>query len=555
VPGIYRSTRASGVDTLSRYDVTTLAFEESVTDVTSPVVVDGKLWGVGTGSRAGTLVRLNVDDVTDVLDTVSVPGLTEWSASYLPYTFFSASTSQVFNNQQPDPDEIDIRVRCRKADWSEARTSTLLSRKLGGGFSLSTINPYQVLLVSGEFRFGIRTGATGYQATETAANLGCVNGEWRWLRFTYNNTSYDNDNPTAEWRRRFWSSDDGTTWTQVSYSTLAGGGALDTGAASTELRVGNETENGSGWDGDISHVVAYDENDDLIHDLALVDLGSPLTGSNSWTASTTGETWTAGSGINPAGTGYGYTLSGDGTSLFLASRNSPWDNQTRDRLRDVEILQKRDATTGALEWQVDGYDCNWQPSSAVDDGTYTYVVAGETVSSANRQVTRLDTTDGTQVDDLTWTGSDSKNRLIRIGDITFIPDNGIRKFDFTAATTTLIVTAANTNDIESDGEFLYQVESGFGTAEINKYEDDGTVLQTLSVNVAFAELIRYDTRIYTTGRATSAGLLAVDTDITTTPTTAFLSNTDPLTGLAVLYENPPAPPGALSGIFVGAVVF
>jgi len=551
VAGVYRSTQASGVDTLSRYDPTTLAFQESITDVTSPVVVDGKLWGVGTGSRAETLVRLNVDDVTDVLETVAVPGLTEWSASYLPYETTSASGAQVSTTQQPDPDEIDVRVRCRREDWSEARTSVLFSRKSGGGFGLTTINPYQVLLVSGEFRFGIRTGGVGYRATETAANLGCINGEWRWLRFTYNDTSYNNDNPTAEWRRRFWSSDDGVSWTQVSSSALTPGGALDTGTTSTELRVGNETENNSGWNGDISHLIAYDQDDSLIHDLALVDVGSPVSGANSWTATSTGEPWTAGSGINPAGTGYGYTLSGDGTSLLLASRNTPHDFQTRERLRDVEILQKRDATTGALIWQVDGYDCNWQPSAALDDGTYVYVVAGRLVATLNQKVTRLNSSDGTQVDDLSWTGSNSENRMARIDDLLFVPADGVVKFDFSTATVTTIVTAVSTNDIATDDEFIYQVESAVSNGEINKYQTDGTLLQTRNVNAAFAGLVRFDTKVYTTGDFTSQGLLVVGTDITGSATTALLTNTDPLTGLAVLYQNPPTSPG----IFVGAVVF
>ncbi len=550
--GVYRSTQASGVDTLSRYDPNTLAFLESITDVTSPVVVDGKLWAVGTGSRADTLLRLNVDDVTDVLDTVSVPGLTEWSASYLPYTSFSGTSSQVLTTQQPDPDEIDIRVRCRREDWTEARFTYLLSRKNGGGNSVNVISPYRVSLNSGTFTWGIRSGGTAYTATETTANLGCVNDEWRWLRFTYNDASYGGDNPTAQWRLRFWYSTDGINWT-LQKSTTVGGAALDTGAASTELRVGNETENDTGWDGDISHVYAYDENDALIHDLALADLGSPSSGANAWTASTTGEPWTAGSGINPAGTGYAYTLSGDNDSLLLASRNTGFDFQARDRLRDVEILQRRDATTGALIWQVDGYECGFSPEAALDDGSYVYVGNSEKVVSAIRgHVARLNRSDGSFIDNIVLpTNQDATDRMVRIGSVLYLrTESGITEVDFGTSSSTLIVTAVSTNDIDTDGTDLYQVESAFSLGEINKYQSDGTFLVTRSLGAANAGLVRYDTNVFTTGRFTTAGLTSVSTSLGSS-TTVVLANTDLLTGFAVLYQNPPTPGAA--GWVVGSV--
>ena len=540
--GVYRSTQASGVDTLSRYDPNTLAFLESITDVTSPVVVDGKLWAVGTGSRVDTLVRLNVDDVTDVLDTVSVPGLTEWSASYLPYSSGGATNDQVFQAQQPDPDEIDIRVRCRREDWTEARFSFLVSRLSSSSTSTTAINPYRVSLDSGTFTWGIRSGGTVYTATETTANLGCVNDEWRWLRFRYEIGVL-----------RFYYSTDGINWT-LQKSTAVAGGALDTGAASTELRVGVNTVSNTGWDGDISHVYAYDENDVLIHDLALADLGSPSTGANTWTATSTGETWTANSNINPAGTGWRVNLSGDGDSLLLASRNTGFDLQNKNRLRDVEILQRRDATTGALIWQVDGYECGFSPEAALDDGSYIYVGNSEKVISAIRgHVARLNRSDGSFIDNIVLpTSQDDTDRMIRIGSVLYLrTDSGISEVDFGASTSTLIVTAATTNDIDTDGTDLFQVESASTFGELNKYEADGTFLITNNIGAANAALVRYDTKVFTTGlRVTTAGLRSVDTDLTN-PTTVTLTNSDTLTGFAVLYQNLPTPGAA--GWVVGSV--
>jgi len=542
VAGVYRSTQASGVDTLSRYDPNTLAFLESITNVTSPVVVDGKLWAVGTGSRVDTLVRLNVDDVTDVLDTVSVPGLTEWSASYLPYSSGGATNDQVFQAQQPDPDEIDIRVRCRREDWTEARFSFLVSRLSSSSTSTTAINPYRVSLDSGTFTWGIRSGGTVYTATETTANLGCVNDEWRWLRFRYEIGVL-----------RFYYSTDGINWT-LQKSTAVAGGALDTGAASTELRVGVNTVSNTGWDGDISHVYAYDENDVLIHDLALADLGSPSTGANTWTASSTGETWTANSNINPAGTGWRVNLSGDGDSLLLASRNTGFDLQNKNRLRDVEILQRRDATTGALIWQVDGYECGFSPEAALDDGSYIYVGNSEKVISAIRgHVARLNRSDGSFIDNIVLpTSQDDTDRMIRIGSVLYLrTDSGISEVDFGASTSTLIVTAATTNDIDTDGTDLFQVESASTLGELNKYEADGTFLITDNIGAANAALVRYDTKVFTTGlRVTTAGLRSVDTDLTN-PTTVTLTNSDTLTGFAVLYQNLPTPGAA--GWVVGSV--
>jgi hypothetical protein len=541
VAGVYRSTQASGVDTLSRYDSNTLAFLESITDVTSPVVVDGKLWAVGTGSRVDTLVRLNVDDVTDVLDTVSVPGLTEWSASYLPYSSGGATNDQVFQAQQPDPDEIDIRVRCRRENWTEARFSFLVSRLSSSSTSTTAINPYRVSLDSGTFTWGIRSGGTVYTATETTANLGCVNDEWRWLRFRYEIGVL-----------RFYYSTDGINWT-LQKSTAVAGGALDTGAASTELRVGVNTVSNTGWDGDISHVYAYDENDVLIHDLALADLGSPSTGANTWTASSTGETWTANSNINPAGTGYAYTLSGDGDSLLLASRNSGFDLQAKDRLRDVEILQRRDATTGALIWQVDGYECGFSPEAALDDGSYIYVGNSELIISAIRgHVARLNRSDGSFIDNIVLpTSQNDTDRMVRIGSVLYLrTESGITEVDFGTSTSTLIVTAVSTNDIDTDGTDLYQVESAVSLGEINKYQSDGTFLVTRNLDAANAGLVRYDTNVFTTGRFTTAGLTFVSTSLGSS-TTVVLANNDLLTGFAVLYQNPPTPGAA--GWVVGSV--
>jgi hypothetical protein len=539
VAGVYRSTQASGVDTLSRYDPNTLAFLESITDVTSPVVVDGKLWAVGTGSRAGALLRLNIDDVTDVLDTVPVPGLTEWTPSYLPIVAASSGAAFVETTQQPDPDEIDIRVRCRRQQWIENRNAFLVSR---GGPSIGAIDPYLVRLTNGTFTWGIKSGGTVYTATETTANLGCVDGDWRWLRFRYEVGVL-----------RFYYSTDGINWT-LQKSTSVAGGALDTGGASTEFVVGNNTGSDVGWDGDVSDVYAYDENSALIHDLALDDLTTPVSGSNTWTAGTTGEVWTAGAAINPAGTGYAYTLCGDGDSLLLASRNTGFDVGLKDRLRDVEILQRRDATTGALIWQVDGYECGFSPQASLDDGAYVYVGNKRVISGGYKAVVaRLDRNDGSFIDEIQLAGTQNVvERMIRIGSVLFLPtEDGITEVDFGTTSSALIVSAAATNDIDTDATDLYQVESFALAGEINKYQSDGTFLATRNLDADNAGLVRYDTNVFTTGRATAAGLTFVSSSLGSS-TTVVLANNDALTGFAVLYQNPPTPgPRGLGGWGVG----
>jgi hypothetical protein len=380
-----------------------------------------------------------------------------------------------------------------------------------------------------------------------------VNAEWRWLRFTYNDTSYGGDNPTAQWRLRFWYSTDGTNWT-LQKSTTVGGAALDTGAASTELRVGNETENDTGWDGDISHVYAYDENDVLIHDLALGDLGSPVTGANTWTASTTGEPWTANDGINPAGPGYAYTLSGDGDSLLFASRNTGFDLGVRDRLRDVEVLQRHNATTGALIWQVDGYECGFSPEAALDDGNYIYVGNRKRAPNFRGHVARLNRSDGSFIDNIVLpTSQNDTDRMVRIGSVLYLrTESGITEVDFGASTSTLIVTAVSTNDIDTDGTDLYQVESSISSGELNKYQTDGTLLATVNANAIYTSKVRYDTKVFITGDfGSNAGLRVYLPNDFSEPDGVFLTNTDLLTGFAVLYQNPPTPGAA--GWVVGSV--
>jgi hypothetical protein len=167
-------------------------------------------------------------------------------------------------------------------------------------------------------------------------------------------------------------------------------------------------------------------------------------------------------------------------------------------------------------------------------------------------VARLNRSDGSFIDNIVLpTSQNDTGRMVRIGSVLYLPtESGITEVDFGTSTSTLIVTAVSTNDIDTDGTDLYQVESAFSAGEINKYQSDGTFLVTRNLGAANAARVRYDTNVFTTGRFTTAGLTSVSTSLGSS-TTVVLANNDLLTGFAVLYQNPPTPGAA--GWVVGSV--
>jgi hypothetical protein len=372
VPGVYfvGYNNLTGEYKLRRLRCTAFTeYGDSLTDISDVVAKDGNVWALGTGTRANKLYKLNENNVSDILTTISLDplglptyqtrklsltddGLFLTARAFVPsYISFSSGSSGVYSSVGPptypagsavDSQEIDVRVHCQKDDWSTS--GWLVSRKSGGGSSINTADPYWIRNENGEMRFVVRAGGTSIEAAELTSNLGCVNGQYRWLRFTYNNRSYAGDNPSAQWRMRFWHSDDGVSWTMQSYVQHSPGGALSAGGSSF-IAIGYVPSLfGTGWNGDIASVLIYNESDTLIHDLSLSSV----------------DTWSA-------------------TSIWQASSTLGWW-RTESGLRvqgAVYVTQRRDPSTGAVLWtQVGNKEVGIHtPLSVKSDGSHAYVLS------------------------------------------------------------------------------------------------------------------------------------------------------------------------------------
>ncbi len=125
--------------------------------------------------------------------------------------------------------DLDLRVHCALDDWTSAY-QYLLAKWSGGTSPPSARSYYLMTNLSGGLRFGWSDGTTVFTKDSTAAH-GVAEGAAKWFRATL-----DVDNGASGNDVKFFTSDDGTSWTQLgSTVTTAGATAIVSGSAQLEV--------------------------------------------------------------------------------------------------------------------------------------------------------------------------------------------------------------------------------------------------------------------------------------------------------------------------------
>lgn len=124
--------------------------------------------------------------------------------------------------------DIDIRVLAAATDWTPAAAMHLLNKtNVSGSYGL-TLN------TSGTLRLSWQTAAGGFpQKTSTAANT-ITDGAAKWIRATL-----DADNGAAGYDVKFYTSDDGSTWTQLG-TTVTTATPTDIKNTTDQLEIGSQ---------------------------------------------------------------------------------------------------------------------------------------------------------------------------------------------------------------------------------------------------------------------------------------------------------------------------
>jgi hypothetical protein len=130
--------------------------------------------------------------------------------------------------------DIDIRVRVAPDDWTPSADTNLTFKSVAAGDQRS----WQLLLRStGGLQFvwySLGTGASAVTVNSTAT-LGLADGTAKWVRVTL-----DVDNGASGNDVKFWTSDDGSTWTQLG-STVTTAGTTSIYASTADVFFGSTT--------------------------------------------------------------------------------------------------------------------------------------------------------------------------------------------------------------------------------------------------------------------------------------------------------------------------
>lgn len=181
---------------------------------------------------------------------------------------------------------IDVRMRCRRSDWASS-TNLATVFNLNGNFGLGFYLPsggttYQATIRMERSDLWPTLSQSNRVMTGPLSDLGLVNGEWTWIRMTY-----DPSNGV-----RIWTSTSGTSWTLRATFPLTSA-PFDpndrpvSGAFGGTFKLGSSDRSpGRGLDGDFSDAEFY-VNDTLRQtlDLSAMTSSTALT----WTPAVGGE--------------------------------------------------------------------------------------------------------------------------------------------------------------------------------------------------------------------------------------------------------------------------
>ena len=190
--------------------------------------------------------------------------------------------------------DLDLRIKVALVDWTPGAAMTLVAKWLG--FEDNRSFAFEVL-TSGTLQFGWTTdGTSGTQSVvQSTAATGVTDGETKWVRATL-----DVDNDASGHDIKFYTSDNGTDWSQLG-TTVTTGGTTSIYAGTWLLEVGAFANGGADpLDGEVYQAQVFDGIDgtvvfdaDFTHlTAAELDTGSfTELSSNAATVSLIGNEW------------------------------------------------------------------------------------------------------------------------------------------------------------------------------------------------------------------------------------------------------------------------
>lgn len=183
--------------------------------------------------------------------------------------------------------DIDIRVRVAPLTWTPSAARIILDM----GHPSSGSREWHFYLDTGSsLAFAWLNTAGGQTNVASTAGVGGVDGQEKWVRVTL-----DVDNGASGYTARFYTSDDGSTWTQLG-SAVTGSGVTNIRTANANLLQIGRLDGGTGheWRGKVFRAEVRRGIDGTM--VANFDPKDAAAGAGSFTAPTTGETWTISDG-------------------------------------------------------------------------------------------------------------------------------------------------------------------------------------------------------------------------------------------------------------------
>lgn len=173
---------------------------------------------------------------TSIADTNDPKFLDWYSTNYVYLPGVASNNMSVPDANDLDiTGDIDIRVRVALDDWTPSANSGFISK--GGAVGNRSWN--FTILTTGGFRFTWFTDGTNNITKDSTATVTLSDGEVKWARVTF-----DVDNGASGNDVKFYTSDDGTNWTQLG-NTITTAGVTNIYASTATVNIGNISGGGS----------------------------------------------------------------------------------------------------------------------------------------------------------------------------------------------------------------------------------------------------------------------------------------------------------------------
>jgi hypothetical protein len=193
-------------------------------------------------------------DFFELVVPIEAPFYDDGTRGALKYVEFTGTAANYLSTPDAAPLDItgDLTVVARVAmdDWSPAAI-----RVIGAKYHTGTPNRAWYFQVSTTGTLGVvwSTDGTATLSAISTANLASLaDGAWKWVAFTL-----DVENGASGRSTRFWTSDDGESWTQLG-NTVTQAGVTSIFNSSAILEVGSRISGSDSFTGKISHFSVRD---------------------------------------------------------------------------------------------------------------------------------------------------------------------------------------------------------------------------------------------------------------------------------------------------------